>query len=82
MEVLSCVTELCAANPGRDPSLMPSLAEFRSIGRREVYSAVERAGGAHAIAAYVGLQCNGTPRKSSNWKTLGGGLNIRRKRDG
>lgn len=81
-EVLSCVKELCEANPSRDPSLMPSKPEFKSIGREIVYSAVERMGGIHAIAAQAGLRCNGPPPKRGKWDALSDGLDRRRKRGG
>lgn len=69
-EVLSSVKEICEQNPDRDPSLMPSKAELRSIGRGEVYSAVERMGGIHYIAPKVGLRCEGPPPNRGNWDVL------------
>lgn len=58
--------EICNLNSARDPSVMPTKTELKSVGRSDVYSAIERMGGKHSIALKVGLRCEVEPPRRRN----------------
>ena len=58
--------EICKLNSARDPSVMPTKTELKSVGRSDVYSAIERMGGKHSIALKLGLRCEVEPPRRRN----------------